>query len=135
VPPLRERVEDILPLAERMLQTEAIRNQRPGLSFSPEAAATLISYAWPGNVRELRNSVERAVVLATSNTIMPDHLPDNLFRETSVSALTAPKNLEGMERELIIRVLAESPTLEDAAQTLGINASTLWRKRKRYKIE
>jgi NtrC-family two-component system response regulator AlgB len=135
VPPLRERTEDILPLAERMLQTEAMRSQRPGLCFSPEAAATLTRYSWPGNVRELRNAVERAVVLATSNTIMPDHLPDNLFRDVSDSPPLAPKNLEEMERELIVRVLAESPTLEDAAQTLGINASTLWRKRKRFRIE
>jgi NtrC-family two-component system response regulator AlgB len=135
VPPLRERTDDILPLAERMLQVEAVRNQRPGLCFSPEAAATLARYSWPGNVRELRNAVERAVVLATSNTIMPDYLPDNLFREASEPSPLAPKNLEEMERELIVRVLAESPTLEDAAQTLGINASTLWRKRKRYRIE
>jgi two-component system, NtrC family, response regulator AlgB len=136
VPPLRERLEDILPLAERMLQAEAFRNHRPGLSFSAEAAATLTRYRWPGNVRELRNAVERAVVLASGETIMPDHLPDNLFRESSeTTAVSAPKNIEEMERELIIRVLAESPTLEDAAQTLGINASTLWRKRKRYRIE
>jgi NtrC-family two-component system response regulator AlgB len=87
-------------------------------------------------VRELRNAVERAVVLASSDTIMPEHLPDNLFRDSSDSAMASvSKNMEEMERDLIIRVLAESPTLEDAAQTLGINASTLWRKRKRYKIE
>ncbi len=65
VPPLRERREDILPLAERMLQAEAIRNHRPGLSFSPDAATTLMRYRWPGNVRELRNAIERAVVLAS----------------------------------------------------------------------
>jgi two-component system, NtrC family, response regulator AlgB len=137
VPPLRERGEDILPLAERMLQAEAFRNQRPGLHFSPEAAVTLTRHSWPGNVRELRNAIERAVVLATGDNILPDHLPDNLFRESRETAatVTAPRNIEEMERDLIIRVLAESPTLEDAAQTLGINASTLWRKRKRYRIE
>jgi two-component system, NtrC family, response regulator AlgB len=136
VPPLRERGEDILPLAERMLQAEAFRNHRLDLRFSPEAAATLTRYSWPGNVRELRNAIERAVVLASTDTILPDHLPDNLFRDSrETTAVTAPRNIEEMERDLIIRVLAESPTLEDAAQTLGINASTLWRKRKRYKIE
>ena len=136
VPALRERPEDILPLAQRMLQAEAFRNHRPDLCFSPEAATTLTRYNWPGNVRELRNAIERAVVLATGDIILPDHLPDNLFREWSeTTALNAPRNIEEMERELIIRVLAESPTLEDAAQTLGINASTLWRKRKRYKID
>jgi len=119
-----------------MLQAEAFRDHRPGLCFSPDAAATLTRYSWPGNVRELRNAIERAVVLANGDTIMPDHLPDNLFRELSETAVVAaPRNIEEMERELITRVLAESPTLEDAAQTLGINASTLWRKRKRYKID
>jgi DNA-binding NtrC family response regulator len=92
VPPLRERIEDILPLAERMLQAEAMRNNRPGLCFSSEAATTLTCYRWPGNVRELRNSVERAVVLATSNTIISDHLPDNLFREASESAASSAPN-------------------------------------------
>jgi two-component system, NtrC family, response regulator AlgB len=136
VPPLRERREDILPLAHRMLQVEAMRNNRPDLCFSPEAGATLTRYHWPGNVRELRNAIERAVVLASGDTIIPEHLPDNLFREwVEAGPVAAPKNIEEMERELIIRVLAESPTLEDAAQTLGINASTLWRKRKRYKID
>src|SRR5690348_12040178 len=120
VPPLRDRTEDILPLAERMLRAEAIRSDRPDLGFSPKADATLSRYHWPGNVRELRNAIVRAVVLASGNTIMPEHLPDNLFRESSDLAMaSAPKNIEDMERELIIRVLAESPTLEDAAQTLG----------------
>jgi len=76
------------------------------------------------------------VVLTSGDIIMPAHLPDTLFRESSdLAMVSAPKNIEEMERELIIRVLAESPTLEDAAQTLGINAPTLRRKRKRYKIE
>jgi len=135
VPPLRERPEDILPLAERILRAEAFRDHRPGLVFSPEAAASLTHYSWPGNVRELRNAIERAVVLAGGDTIMPDHLPDSLFRDASENSGVAPKNIDEMERELIVRVLAESPTLEDAAQTLGINSSTLWRKRKRYKID
>ncbi len=136
VPPLRERREDILPLAQRMLQAEGFRNHRPGLQLSPEAAATLSGYRWPGNVRELRNAIERAVVLASGDTILPEHLPDNLFRELGeIGAPSGPRNIEEMERDLIVRVLAESPTLEDAAQSLGINASTLWRKRKRYKID
>ncbi len=137
VPPLRERSEDIMPLAERILQAEALRNQRPNLKLSAEAGAILQRYPWPGNVRELRNAIERAVVLAGADLITPDHLPDALFRDASSPAVHggATKSLEEMEREMIVQALAESPTLEDAAQTLGINASTLWRKRKRYKIE
>ncbi len=77
------------------------------------------------------------MVLASGDLITPAHLPDSVFRESSYTTGTAlpPSSLEDMEREHIVRVLAESPTLEDAAQTLGINASTLWRKRKRYKID
>ncbi|MBV8775197.1 MAG: sigma-54-dependent Fis family transcriptional regulator [Deltaproteobacteria bacterium] len=136
VPPLRERREDILPLAERMLQAEGFRNHRPDLRFTPEAAATLTAYSWPGNIRELRNAIERAVVLAGGDSILPDHLPDTLFRPPPEPlAVSTPRNIDEMERDLITRVLAESPTLEDAAQTLGINASTLWRKRKRFKID
>jgi two-component system, NtrC family, response regulator AlgB len=137
VPSLRERAEDILPLAERMLQVEALRSRRPELRFSAEAAAALARYRWPGNVRELRNAVERAVVLAAADLITPDLLPDSLFRDVPEQGTTptSPSSLEEMERDHISRVLAESPTFEDAAHTLGINASTLWRKRKRYKID
>ncbi|HKV55779.1 MAG TPA: sigma-54 dependent transcriptional regulator [Candidatus Binataceae bacterium] len=137
VPPLRERAEDILALAQHMLQVTALRNRRPQLRFAADTPAALTRYGWPGNVRELRNAIERAVVLASGDLITPAHLPDSVFRESpdSSSGTLAPVSLEDMEREHIIRVLAESPTLEDAAQTLGINSSTLWRKRKRYKID
>jgi NtrC-family two-component system response regulator AlgB len=138
VPPLRERTTDILSLAERILQAEAVRNHRPNLRFAIEAVEILKRHAWPGNVRELRNAIERAVVLASDDSITPDLLPDNLFRDGPGSAPPAElpgRSLEEMERAMIVRALAESPTLEDAAQSLGINASTLWRKRKRYKID
>jgi NtrC-family two-component system response regulator AlgB len=136
MPALRERPEDILPLAERLLSSAAIRNRRPGLSFSPEAAAAIQRYRWSGNVRELRNAVERAAVLARGQKIVPDDLPDVLFRDGAAFAEpSTTASLEDLEREHIVRVLAESPTLEDAAETLGINVSTLWRKRKRYKID
>lgn len=137
MPSLRERPADIMPLAQRMLTVAAARNHRGRLGFAPEAAAALTRYRWPGNVRELRNAVERAAILAQSETITPDLLPDALFREPrdAPAAGAAPASLDELEREHIARVLAESPTLEDAAETLGINVSTLWRKRKRYAIE
>jgi two-component system, NtrC family, response regulator AlgB len=136
VPALRERAEDILPLAERLLSAAAIRNRRAQLRFSPDAQATILNYRWPGNVRELRNAVERAAVLSDSDVIGPECLPDSLFQPM----LCAPSgvsssNLEELEREQIMRVLAQSPTLQDAAETLGINVTTLWRKRKRYKLD
>jgi NtrC-family two-component system response regulator AlgB len=137
VPPLRDRPEDILPLAERMLAVAAVRNRRGKLRFSADTATAMARYRWPGNVRELRNAVERAAILSQTESIGPELLPDAMFREVPESrdASAAPNSLDELEREHIMRVLAESPTLEDAAETLGINVSTLWRKRKRYQID
>jgi NtrC-family two-component system response regulator AlgB len=137
MPSLRDRPEDILPLAERMLATAAVRNRRGKLRFSPTTADALTRYRWPGNVRELRNAIERAAILAQTELIGPDLLPDAMFREPTEppDATATPTSLDEIEREHIVRVLAESPTLEDAAETLGINVSTLWRKRKRYQID
>jgi two-component system, NtrC family, response regulator AlgB len=135
VPPLRERAEDVLPLAERLLSAAALRNRRAQLSFSPGAQAAIANYSWPGNVRELRNAVERAVVLSQSDQIGPECLPDPLFQLPSRTPLSSSSSLDEIEREQIMRVLAESPTLQDAAESLGINVTTLWRKRKRYKLE
>lgn len=137
VPPLRRRRADIVPLAQRFLSTAAVRNHRGPLHFSPEAAATIKRYGWPGNVRELQNVVERAAVLTRGDVITSDYLPDTLFREPAEGSASIPPviSLEEMEKEHIIQVLAETPTLEDAAARLGINISTLWRKRKRYGID
>ncbi len=137
VPPLRERREDILPLAEWMLAAASVRNRRPPMRLAPETAAALRNYRWPGNVRELRNALERAAVLSRSEVITPDDLPDSLFRdqaEPPADAGQAP-SLDEVEREHIMRVLAQSATLEEAAATLGINVTTLWRRRKRYGID
>jgi two-component system, NtrC family, response regulator AlgB len=134
--PLRERPEDILPLANRLLEAAALRNRRPGLELAPSAAAALTHYHWPGNIRELRNATERAVVLAKGKVITAEYLPDAIFGEPPTGATPAGgESLEDVEREHIARVLAQSPTLEDAAQSLGINVATLWRKRKRYKLD
>ena len=85
-------------------------------------------------MRQLRNAIERAVVLCPADIITPQYLPDALFHHASGPAVTFA-SLEAVERDHIMRVLAESPTLEDAAATLGINVSTLWRKRKRYELD
>jgi NtrC-family two-component system response regulator AlgB len=137
VPPLRERREDILPLAEWMLAAASVRNRRPPMRLAPEAAAALQGYRWPGNVRELRNAIERAAVLTRSELITPDDLPDSLFHDQAEASADAGQaaSLDEVEREHILRVLAQSATLEEAAATLGINVTTLWRRRKRYGIE
>ncbi len=137
VPALRERPEDILPLAEEMLAEAAARNRRPDLRFSDEAKNPLIGYSWPGNVRELRNVVERAVVLSRGSAIRKEDLPDVIFEPNAGRPiqLSPDSSLEQLEEEHIRRVLAVAPTLEDAAATLGISIATLWRKRKRYHME
>ncbi|HXR34631.1 MAG TPA: sigma-54 dependent transcriptional regulator [Candidatus Binataceae bacterium] len=137
VPALRERPEDLLPLAQRLLSAAAMRNRRTALNFSPEAAQALCRYRWPGNVRELRNAIERAVVLSRGETINQEDLPDSIFR-SQPAPLSAPEtsaSLEEVERDHIRRVLGSAVTLEEAADTLGISVATLWRKRKRYGIE
>jgi two-component system, NtrC family, response regulator AlgB len=137
VPPLCERPADILPLAARLLVSAAIRNHRGHLQISPEAAAAITLYGWPGNVRELRNAMEAAAVLCEGETVALAALPEAVAN-SATNALMPPSSStspEDVERRQILRVLAESSTLEEAAATLGINMSTLWRKRKRFKLD
>jgi len=137
VPALRQRPADILPLAMRMLAGATVHNRRPSLRLSPEASAALMRYLWPGNIRELRNVVERAVVLCAGDVVTPEYLPEVLGGRPSQSpdSATPRASLDDVEREHIIRVMADSPTLEIAASKLGINVSTLWRRRKRYHLD
>lgn len=137
VPALRERPGDVLPLAKQMLAAAAIRNRRGDLSISDEAAAAMSCYRWPGNLRELRNAMEAAAVLCEGGTITSAHLPEAVARlaPAATSSALSRASLDEIEREHIVRVLADSRTVEDAAMTLGIDVSTLWRKRKRYKLD
>jgi len=118
-----------------MLEDIALSTHRPKLSLSPEAADALASYRWPGNLRELRSALERAATLARTSDITIEDLPDKISQNASSFANSANgTRLREREREYIMRVLANSPNLEQAAATLGINVTTLWRKRKRYEI-
>ena len=135
LPPLRQRPEDILRLARRFLVffARSARRQTPELSKAAEEALT--AYDWPGNIRELRNTVERAVILWPAQVIEPEAFPAHI--SARVKSADAPQvggnfSLEDIEREHITRVIGRSPTLEDAAAILGIDSSTLWRKRKKY---
>src|ERR1035437_2791825 len=137
MPALRERPEDILPLAEMFLAEAAARSRRIGLQFSDEARKALVAYSWPGNIRELRKAVERAVVLSRGAALRKEDLPDILFQSSAPRSGTLPEQstLEQIEQEHIRRVLVLAPTLEDAAATLGIGIATLWRKRRRYHLD
>ncbi len=138
LPPLRDRGADLPALADHVLVTVGARHRRRQLGLAPEARAAIAAYRWPGNVRELVNALERAVVLSRGDVIGAEDLPDRLLAPRAPAPQGPPSSslsLEEVERRHIEQVLAESATLDDAAARLGINTTTLWRKRKRYGIE
>ncbi|MGQ9632016.1 MAG: sigma-54-dependent transcriptional regulator [bacterium] len=133
IPPLRERKEDIVPLAEHFLEVYRKKIKKPVSSFSLEAMNALLNHSWPGNVRELENTIERAVILTSSSVILPENLliPTSPLDHNGESAV----NLEDVEREYILKTLREcSWNKAKAAQRLKIGRSTLWRKLKKYNI-
>jgi NtrC-family two-component system response regulator AlgB len=133
LPPLRQRAADVLPLAEHLLGFFARQSTKTISSFSAEARQAIARYPWPGNVRELRNAVERGVILAAAPEVGLADLPvqlGGLFRPGL--EVGARVTLEQVEAEHIRRILASSATLDEAAVVLGIDPSTLYRKRRRY---
>jgi len=128
VPPLRERPQDIVPLALHFLA-----GQNPELRFTPDAVRKLQAHSWPGNVRELRNVVIRAAVLASGLEITAADLPEELSRETFASDLRSLSLLGDLERNTIAQVLEESRGHQQrAADRLGISKRTLQRKIRSY---
>jgi NtrC-family two-component system response regulator AlgB len=133
LPPLRCRPADILPLAEHLVRFFARQNGKCVRGLTGEAQAALGRHAWPGNIRELRNAIERAVILCTGEVLGVADLPSAVGQNASAGvALGSPVTLDDLEAEHIRRVLSVSPSVEAAASVLGIDPSTLWRKRKRY---
>nr|BDT30522.1 sigma-54 dependent transcriptional regulator [Myxococcus sp. MH1] len=134
LPSLRERPEDLLALARRFVAFFARTGQRPVTpELSPATEQMLLAYPWPGNVRELRNAIERALIVWPAGVLEPQAFPDRIAAAAgTVVALGGPHTLEEVEREHTLRVMASAPTLDEAAKVLGIDASTLWRKRKKY---
>ncbi|MBX3730966.1 MAG: sigma-54-dependent Fis family transcriptional regulator [Verrucomicrobiae bacterium] len=138
--PLRTRPEDLMRLANHFLQHFAAQCGRPSMTFDPEAEAAVRAYAWPGNLRELRNAIERAAILAAGDRLSASDLPLELRVESSgeggkVIQPGAACSLEQLEEVHIRRVLAQSPSLVEAAQILGIDQATLYRKRKKLGLE
>jgi DNA-binding NtrC family response regulator len=133
IPPLRERREDILPLASRFIEEFAKGHAR----FSEPVAACLERYPWPGNVRELRNAMERAVLLSRSDMILPEHLPT---RVRDAAGLPAPaqstdtQQLEKVEREAILQALRQHDSNRtETAKALGISRRALLYKLQRFR--
>jgi two-component system, NtrC family, response regulator AlgB len=134
VPPLRERREDIVPLAERLLIYFAAQAHRPLMTFTAEARQVLEAHAWPGNVRELRNVVERAVIFAEGTQIGVESLGLHQTAKLVSPALGRLQSLEAMEEVHIQHVIGATASLEEAAKVLEIDIATLWRKRRKYGI-
>jgi NtrC-family two-component system response regulator AlgB len=133
VPPLRDRRDEILSLARRFLVFFSRAARRASPELSPEAERALLEYPWPGNVRELRNAIERAVILTPSERLAPEAFPERIAEHaTGAPVLGGDFSVEAVEREHVLRVLGRSKTQEEAARVLGLDASTLWRKRRKY---
>ncbi|WP_046862573.1 sigma-54-dependent transcriptional regulator [Microvirga massiliensis] len=131
MPPLRERMDEVEPLAMRLLHEAAARRGRTAQKLSPEARAALLHHDWPGNVRELRNRLERASVLARADILEPgDIFPEMTLDELSAETLADVRRQA--EAEQIERALALSQgRVGDAAKRLGISRTTLWKRRAR----
>jgi two-component system nitrogen regulation response regulator GlnG len=135
LPPLRARAEDIPDLLDHYLRFATQELAVAPKVFATETVAKLAAYSWPGNVRELRNAMERAVILVPARRLGVDALPERIAAHATVAPrLGGDFSVDQIEREHIERVISRAPTLEDAAKILGIDASTLYRKRKRYDV-
>jgi DNA-binding NtrC family response regulator len=137
LPPLRERGDDIARLAEHFVRkvAEGISRKEPVLS--PESHRLLRDYPWPGNVRELANAIERAVTLCRGDTLEPVDFSDRIrnWRDQRTSNETYLKRLEDVEREHILRVLESvDGNKSKAAEALGIDRKTLYRKLELYEV-
>ncbi|UJJ32005.1 sigma-54-dependent response regulator transcription factor AlgB [Halopseudomonas maritima] len=133
LPPLRERTDDILALADRFLAAFVKDYARPACGFSDAAQNALLNHDWPGNIRELRNVIERASIICNEERVDVAHLGLGVEGDDNAAPrVGANLSLDELEKAHIAAVLAASPTLEQAARTLGIDASTLYRKRKQF---
>jgi NtrC-family two-component system response regulator AlgB len=134
IPPLRERPNDVVALAERLLAFHSRRNHRSLAGFRQEALLALRRYHWPGNVRELSNVIERAAILCRTAEVGLECLPTAIAPGESALKIGDPVSLEKIEEQHIRRVLAGAKSLQEAADILGIDQATLWRRRKKYGI-
>ena len=135
LPPLRERPLDLERLAAAHLRFFVRQSGKPIRDFSPEAKAAMRRYAWPGNLRELRNAIERAVILASGPLIEPEQLTPAVAAPGAGNPqveLGGNVTLAELADEHTRRVLARSARLEDAAEILGIDVATLYRKRRKW---
>ena len=144
LPPLRERRQDILPMAEAFLEEIGSTVGRPAAGISRQAHEALMSYPWPGNVRELRNALERATILCDGGLITVEHLPIGVGRPDGKAGRAGTDgpfpsggvNLEVVERDLITKALKEAENNRSrAARLLGITRSQLYSRLQKHGLE
>ncbi|MDO9264956.1 MAG: sigma-54 dependent transcriptional regulator [Desulfosalsimonadaceae bacterium] len=134
IPPLRNRKEDIMPLAVNFLAHFCRTNHKTILGFTTEAETSMMNHAWPGNVRELCNAIERAVILGSGERIEKTDLPDHIAPVSGAPAIGDRVPLSAIEELHIRKIMANTASLQEAAEVLGIDQATLWRRRKAYGI-
>ena len=147
IPPLRERKDDLLLLAQHFLKLFSAKYCDASMNrFSPEAQKLLLAHGWPGNVRELRNVIERIVVLESGNMILPEHLPKEILygeerggAPASGAGIALPEGgicLDEVEKSLILQALAKScGNKTQAAKLLGITYDSLRYQIKKFELE
>jgi NtrC-family two-component system response regulator AlgB len=140
MPRLRDRQEDLVRFAQHYSQHFAAQCGRQIGGFEEDVLSSLLHYSWPGNLREMRNAVERAVILAKGDKITTLDLPaemrlENLAATNPEAATGATLTLEKLEELQIRKVLEKTPNLGEAADILGIDQTTLYRKRKKFGLD
>jgi DNA-binding NtrC family response regulator len=129
LPALKERREDILPLAEHFLKKYAEENSKDIITLSPEVIEFMLNYSWPGNVRELENMIEHGVILTTSNAVTMAEFPQDIIHPLPVEE----KTIEAVTKNHILQVLGETKgNISEAAKILGVQRMTLYNKLKKY---
>ncbi|NLR78724.1 sigma-54-dependent Fis family transcriptional regulator [Chitinophaga eiseniae] len=134
LPPLRERVEDIIPLAEHFMQLYRDKYKRPVNSMHDSLVTQLQRYDWPGNIRELQHAIERAVILSQGKTLQPK----DVFVKTNNNAdqaMDTGYNLEEMERNIISQAMKKcNGNITEAARELGLSRAALYRRLEKYNL-
>lgn len=134
MPSLAERTEDIIPLALDILRFFGAQNHRIFKGFSPEAEKLLKSCKWRGNLREMRNVIERAAIMCRTETVGAEYFPFHERKQNHDITIGDKVSLNTVEEKHIRGVISACTSLQEAADILGIDQATLWRKRKQYGI-
>jgi DNA-binding NtrC family response regulator len=130
MPPLRDRKDDIPMLVRHFVQKFAKRSNVKPRPVSREALACLGNYDWPGNVRELENAIERALVLGSSDVILPEDLPESLLERTPPPDMTEAKYhaaIKDLKKHLIVDAVEQTRSYAEAARILGVHPNYLHR--------